>query len=77
MQEAVHSNISLCTEFAFTLLYCYAKCMLLSDLQHSQLLTPLTFKCILTLMIMEQSESPMTGQCSADTYELMCPVALP
>jgi len=28
-------------------------------------------------MIMEQSENPMTGQCSADTYELMCPVALP
>jgi len=73
----MHRNTSLCSEFAFTLMYCYAKCTLLSDLQHSQLLTPLTYNCILTLMIMEQLESPMTGQFSADTYELMCPVALP
>jgi hypothetical protein len=73
----VHSNTSPCSEFAFTLLYCYAKRTLLSDLQHSQLLTPLTYNYILTLMIMEQSETPMTGQCSTDTYELICPVALP
>lgn len=53
---------------------------MLSNLWQYWLMTPLTYNSIglrlLTLMIVEQSVSPMIVQCSAHTYELMCPVAL-